>query len=538
MKTFLHFQCLSMVNIKAACVMLTIGLGLVFFSNSETKTKKTWTINSNDIHACANHQETGLHPITTEEIQLLEEMFKSALPTNPIAEGCWFSDTDPEQIANSYDIISKAFNGASLIPGDGDTDGFVNQANERWVTTASGVSPDQGDCVTITWSIPPDGSFVVPGGILGLGGSVFTQQMDVIFGCPSADPDPQNHCWFPFLSNLFDQWSAETGITYIYEPNDDGLALAFPGGFIPGPAGQLGVRGDARLFAPSAGLGFFGGPLGINFFPPTGGEMLLDLVDFQFLWQNPAPTPFGLPLGQAALANTIQHELGHGLGLRHVCPTDNTKLMEPFISLGFFGIQPDDLLSAQRQYGDRLCGSDVIAVAHPTNSIAQENLSIDDENDVDLYAISGRRLDAITIDVTPTGTTYESGIQIIPFPPGTAIGCLPPGDPFYAPPFAAAQQVDLVVDLLDPSGAVIATSNVGPAGAVENGIVQFVLPATGNYVIRVSGSGEDAIQGYNISCALVSTPVPTMSQWGLMIFCLLILNLSVVFIRRQENVFA
>jgi len=210
--------------------------------------------------------------------------------------------------------------------------------------------------------------------------------------------------------------------------------------------------------------------------------------------------------------------------------------MEPFISLGFFGIQPDDLLSAQRQYGDRLCGSDVIAVAHPTNSIAQENLSIDDENDVDLYALSGRRLDAITIDVTPTGTTYESGIQIIPFPPGTAIGCLPPGDPFYAPPFAAAQQVDLVVDLLDPSGAVIATSNVGPAGSVENGIVEFVLPATGNYVIRVSGSGEDAIQGYNISCALVSTPVPTMSQWGLMIFGLLVMNMSVFFLRRKKEI--
>ena len=41
-----------------------------------------------------------------------------------------------------------------------------------------------------------------------------------------------------------------------------------------------------------------------------------------------------------------------GLGLRHVCPLDDTKLMEPVITTAFRGLQFDDIYTLQRNYGD------------------------------------------------------------------------------------------------------------------------------------------------------------------------------------------
>lgn len=37
-----------------------------------------------------------------------------------------------------------------------------------------------------------------------------------------------------------------------------------------------------------------------------------------------------------------------------------------------------------------------------------------------------------------------------------------------------------------------------------------------------------------ISNPATCTPIPTMSEWGLIIFCLLILNLSISFVKRKE----
>ena len=269
---------------------------------------------------------------------------------------CWAPGTDPADVEEFYRNFPSILAGSSLDPNLAIGDGrFVNQANERWMNPVSGPSPDQGDCVTLTWSIPPDGSEVITGDPF-LAPSVFVSQMDAIFGCTSS-ADLTQSCWFPFLQEIFDTWEEKSGVDYVYEPNDDGAAFTQPGGFIPGPLGQLGVRGDVRIFAMS--LAPFGGPLGINFFPPSGGDMLLDLVDFFFLWTGPG--------GQDLLANTIAHELGHGLGLRHVCPLSETKLMEPILSGAFNGPQPDDFLSVQRQYGDKFCDNDVTSGADVPN---------------------------------------------------------------------------------------------------------------------------------------------------------------------------
>ena len=65
------------------------------------------------------------------------------------------------------------------------------------------------------------------------------------------------------------------------------------------------------------------GILAYNFFP-NSGDMVIDVPDS--FYNNTSNNSLGL-------RNTLAHEHGHGLGLSHVCPVNQTKLMEPFISL-------------------------------------------------------------------------------------------------------------------------------------------------------------------------------------------------------------
>src|SRR5207244_79354 len=49
--------------------------------------------------------------------------------------------------------------------------------------------------------------------------------------------------WLPLIQSVFTEWSNISGVTYIYEPNDDGAAMS------TGNSGVLGVRGDVRIGA-------------------------------------------------------------------------------------------------------------------------------------------------------------------------------------------------------------------------------------------------------------------------------------------------
>lgn len=59
----------------------------------------------------------------------------------------------------------------------------------------------------------------------------------------------------------------------------------------------------------------------------------------------------------------------------------------------------------------------------------------------------------------------------------------------------------------------------------------------GTIAVEINGTVVTfLVEGCNgLSCP--PEPIPTMSEWGLMIFGLLVLNLGVIFLRRREEIF-
>jgi len=57
-------------------------------------------------------------------------------------------------------------------------------------------------------------------------------------------------------------------------------------------------------------------------------------------------------------------------------------------------------------------------------------------------------------------------------------------------------------------------------------------------VVAIGATGHDGSKGkvqvFCTTCTPQQAPIPTMSQWGLLIFGLLIMNMSVVFVQRKE----
>ncbi|MGJ8635959.1 MAG: matrixin family metalloprotease [Phycisphaerales bacterium] len=268
------------------------------------------------------------------------------------------------------------------------------QQTSRWSSTATdGAGLGQGDPTTITYSFVPDGTFVPNLGIgLGSGNSALFAWLNGIYGSQAT--------WQPLFEQVFDRWAELTGLSYVYEPNDDGSNTNTG-------AGVLGVRGDVRIAAYDFQNDGNGGVLAYNNFPQDG-DMVFDAFDTFYNVTSSSSLRF---------RNVASHEHGHGLGMLHVCPANQTKLMEPFISTAYSGPQLDDILNGHRHYGDPM---------EPNNSPAQttdlgdfdasdvislQNLSVDDNSDADYFEINLTEPARITMSVTPDADEYQQGTQ-------------------------------------------------------------------------------------------------------------------------------
>jgi hypothetical protein len=337
---------------------------------------------------------------------------------------------------------------------------------------------DQGDPIHLTYSFVPDGTTVPTVANEPEAPSSLIANLNLRF--------TEESTWRGLFSQCFGRWADLSGVSY-EEVSDDGAPL------FDSPGSES--RGEIRICGKF--LDGSGGILAFNNFPGTdfktlgGGDMILDTTD-SALWPNPAGDFL-------FFRNLVTHEHGHGLGMLHVCPVEETKLMEPFISTIYDGPQLDDIRAVQRHYGDPGEPNDSPASATALLAItgAQSNAdrSIDDTSDMDMFAMYLPAGSTVSAVLTPIGFTYESAFFLT--------GC------FDIETVQAARAADLRLRLLDTDGTTpLFTAALGGLGQSEVMPPQ-AAPAHGVYYLEITGDPWSDVQLYELGMVFniaASTP--------------------------------
>ena len=420
-----------------------------------------------------------------------------ALAETPFTR-CWTPGT-PRELVQAYLRVEQRITTA------GGFNSMALRVADRWTRTATNSTGQgtQGQPVTLTWSIVPDGTPITASDVTESSDpSSLRARMAAIYG-GSATGDPTAQPWFSVYQATFDNLAAISGLRFVYEPNDDGLVIDSSTGTTDW--GLLGVRGDIRLSGHS--IDGNSGVLAYAYYPDNG-DVVIDTND---TFYNTITSD------SLRLRNILEHEIGHSLGLAHVCPVNQTKLMEPFINLGFRGSQFDDVYSHQRNYGDplevhgALRSNDTVANATPITLVTGTTavwqwLSIDDSTDLDHFSFSGTTSQQLTVRIIPSDPIAPADPNIDTYLEGAqnADGTCSAGTDFDP-----TTQQDLILDLIGTNGStVVASAPVETAGVTEQ-IVNFQLPANGTHTIRVRGGAADRAQLYRMEVLRVdAAPAP------------------------------
>ncbi len=325
---------------------------------------------------------------------------------------------------------------------------------------------------------------------------------DEHFGAAGGN-DLTQRPWFPVIDAAFGRWSELGGVTFAYEPHDDGADhRAAPG--------MLGVRGDVRLAA--AFVDGPGGTLAASQYPDTG-DVLLDSSDVARL-----TNPDG---NYIRLRNTLMHEIGHVLGLDHIASSDADLLMEPALNVSFDGPQIDDIRGLHFLYGDRLerneravpadapalslsfgivLPGDIVTVgsAASDRQVTPGNadfLSISNRNDVDLFDFELANPAWLDVELQPRGGRFRQA----------QLG----GEEAWIEAHASN---DLTLELLAADDSLLGSANRHGRGEGER-LADVFLPSAGTYRLRVSGSRE-AVQLYSLEVRVrgIQAPEPASAQ--------------------------
>ena len=336
----------------------------------------------------------------------------------------------------------------------------------------------QGDALELTWSIIPDGTLVIGHAGEPDCNSTLVASLNAAYG-------PGN--WQAEMEKVWDDWTQLSGNVYTpavpLDANGTPLeaAPAATWGLDPSSPGLDGVRGDIRIGGCYIDGASGTNTLAYNFFP-NNGDMKIDTDNLS-----------GLNL-TTEFHNIFSHEHGHGAGLSHVCPVNQTKLMEPFLSSAYTGLQHDDIRGVQRGYGDRFetinAPNDTIGAATaldpltPPGGQTELQLSLDSTSDEDWFQFSGIAGNTLDVSVAPNGLSYLEGpVENEACGAGTTLNSL------------ALQ--DLSFEIRN-AGGVLRVVDATSAGSPES-TTGFVIPTTGTYYVRVLGTGTDDAQLYDLT---------------------------------------
>lgn len=345
--------------------------------------------------------------------------------------------------------------------------------SNRWTNTASG-TVNQGGPMTLTWNLVTDGTSIAP---IESGASATTSNLRAY--AVSAYGSESN--FRAQLRTVFSRYEELTGIRFVEVNYDDGSTLP--------NQGSLNVRADIRIGGtPIDGNG---NVLAYNYFP-NFSDMVLDTTD-SFLTnvvtpQNPNPLRL--------LRNTVSHEHGHGLGLDHVCPVNETKLMEPFVSLSFEGPQLDDIQAYQNFYGD-------------TNESPAPNNSSGAATNLGTLGIESKTIDTVSISHNgdtdffkfQTSATNRKLVGTLSIPFSSYLEGAQNGDGSCSAgtTFNPNTVRNLGLRVLNNSGTVLAEANTQAAGGTETVTIDS-LTGTGPFFVQVfSSDAINAAQLYRLN---------------------------------------
>ena len=376
------------------------------------------------------------------------------------------------------------------------------EANDRWTWTATnGSTGAQGTPVTLTWSLMPDGA-QVPNELGGYSPSGLIGFLDELIGAGPGGTDYTQRPWFTYFEKSYKRLSEVAGLTFVYEPHDDGIRLDGSASTL----GALGVRGDMRIGTRIYEEG--SSVLASNYYPRFGGDMMINTDQAEYFGDSVN--------GYRIFRNIVMHEAMHGLGIAHVESSDADFLIEPILNKNFEGPQLDDILALQRNYGDAYekgAGNNSAATATPLGTLTNEPrtigglgsiwsvnafdqgfLSIDDDSDSDFFSFTITQRSEVTLDVLPVGTTYKVGPQ--------------GGE---EAPFNTRELNNLALALVGANGVSVLTSTNANGAGLGESIAYQLDPGT--YYARVRGTLND-IQLYGLTITAAPSAAGTLVWKG------------------------
>ncbi len=415
------------------------------------------------------------------------------------APTCYPDDLSPEE----WEAIFQST--GLLPPADGGGQGIqVRYYTEpsAWVGESLIDVAGRAQAASLTYSFPDDG---VLWGLSASGYATGPNVLNANLLSTFGDIDRGRE----FVRQAIGAWRLHAGVRYT-EVADNNSAM-------DQLIGRNSLRGDIRIGA----VNFGSGVLAYNAYPQgsgssslSGGDMCLNA--FYFL-----PAYFsGAGSNYRYLRNTVTHEHGHGLGLRHSVPCDLTKIMEPQVGGSIQGIQIDDIRGGQRNYGDRFSGNNagntatnlgelgspgpksVFLTSLSTNSYNGYNNSFEDWF---VFTLATPR--AVVITVEPYGGVYSSAPQ--------SSGCT--GSPLTT--IDAQATGNLKIELRRPAITIIQEINANGRGFPET--LNCGTLSAGTYYVKVRDVNttdipdNQRVQLYDLKISVDSALFPPLAFAGI-----------------------